>query len=1527
MSRSLLWREFESGDNLLLKAVRCVVLLGGLCFLLFTATLELTWPQQLVLGGMVTGIAIWIDQGTHSYLVTLTLVLLSLVSTLRYAYWRLITAYRFFLYPGTQWSALDAFFLTLLLGAELYAFTVLLLGYLQTLWPLRRMPVPLPEDAENWPAVDLLIPTFNEPLSVVRFTALAAANIDWPADKLNVYLLDDGKREEFRRFAAEAGIGYRTRSDNLHAKAGNINQALKGLEAPFVAIFDSDHVPTRSFLQVTMGWFLRDRKLGMLQTPHHFYSPDPFERNLDQFRVIPNEGELFYGVVQDGNDFWNATVYCGSCAVLRRTALDEVGGMAVETVTEDAHTSLRMQMRGWNTAYVNIPQAAGLATERLSSHIRQRIRWARGMAQIFRANNPLLTPGLKLAQRLCYFNSMAHYLGALPRLIFLTAPLCYLLLGHTNLPGYWAAILAYALPHLLLSSLTNARIQGQHRHAFWNEIYETVFAPYILLPTLLALLRPRTGRFPVTPKGGIVDSGFDTRIAQPYLSLLMLNGLGLLLAIPRAIHVPGLTYLWDGEHPGTILINVLWSLFNIVVLGVATAVAWENRQRRHAVRLVMSLPTDVLLADGTVLQSVTEDLSNGGVLLSLVPGMIPALGRSPTSRIAPGEQIQLVFPVLDGLETLPATIVHSEDGRVRAQFNVLDLQQQEALAMVLYSRADTWLGWRQGLTSHRPLRSFALILRFSLHGLTHTLREMYNSRRASRSGFAPSIAPLLILAMFGAVYPQPLGAMQVDQTSPTPAAQAAIVKPTPAEAPRTRLPSVEPASVNAARLEPQKTTADSTTPESFHQLFPLADLTRGQGDLVFHSADASRTLDFAIPRAQAVTLALLHLRYAASPGLLPGLSHLKVSLNGALFATLPVVAQRVPDLPSGGVAAGGVLEASLTMPAELLASRNELTFEFVGHYAAQCEDPTHSTLWAQVDEASTVELTGPQRALEDDLDLLPAPFYEPGTTTHPSVSIVFLRQPSALALQAAGIVASYFGILANDHAIRFPVSIGTIPAGDSILFAERASDLPESLRGKPGAGPSPAHGPLLAMRAHPTDAGAKLLILSGDNPEELLVAARVLALEHHMLHGDQQQVALTRRPVPRTPDDAPRWLSTLHKITFGEMVQQAELQDDGSAPLKVYPRLPPDLYFGPQQNVSLHLDYRYNAIPLGDNSSLQVFTNQAYVGSLPLPQAHAASSSREAVVPIPAVDLRSSLNMLEMKFAFQLPPRTPCQDAGSPMLKGTILRDSYLDLKDVPHLAILPNLELFANSGFPFTRIADLAETSVVLPDFPSVDEIEIFLTLMGHFGAQTGYPVLNVTVTDNAGMNGRGKTDYLVLGTVADQPALARLQASLPVQIDGNGLRIQATESIFSPLEHAWWKVQDSDGAAPGGLGLAGGLPDALIEGLEWPRGSKRSVVLIILREHADAPAFLRAFLSASQSSAIAQSVSMLANEHFTSYRIGQGVYHLGRLSLATRLNLLLSEFPWILVVATVIVCFVLAALLRAMLRRRARARLRATD
>jgi cellulose synthase (UDP-forming) len=324
-----------------------------------------------------------------------------------------------------------------------------------------------------------------------------------------------------------------------------------------------------------------------------------------------------------------------------------------------------------------------------------------------------------------------------------------------------------------------------------------------------------------------------------------------------------------------------------------------------------------------------------------------------------------------------------------------------------------------------------------------------------------------------------------------------------------------------------------------------------------------------------------------------------------------------------------------------------------------------------------------------------------------------------------------------------------------------------------------------------------------------------------------------------------------------------------------------------------------------------------------MPHADTASAKLDTVVPVPIMDLRPFSNSLLMKFIFQIAKKGRCQDTAPMNLQGSIMKDSFLDLRGTPHWAVLPNLELFANAGFPFTRKADLADTAVVLPDAPQADEIELFLTLMGHFGAQTGYPVVNVTVTNADGMKDDRSKDYLVLGTVDDQAAIARLNPSLPVTIDGNGLHIQDTQGFFAPLQHAWWKVRSSDHVGSGQLETAGGLPDALLEGLEWPRDSGRSVVVIALRDHTIAPNLLTAFLRRAQSSDIAQSVSVLHGDSFASYRIGDDVYHVGSLSLWVRINLFFSEFPWTIVLVVFFFCFLLAIMLRGALRRRAHERL----
>ncbi|WON77081.1 UDP-forming cellulose synthase catalytic subunit [Serratia sp. UGAL515B_01] len=626
----------------------------------------------------------------------LMLIVLSLTVSCRYLWWR---------YTATlNWD--DPVSLVcglLLLMAETYAWVVLVLGYFQTIWPLNRQPVPMPADINAWPTVDLMVPTYNEELSVVKPTIYAALGIDWPKEKITIYILDDGNRPEFKAFAAEAGVKYIARPTHEHAKAGNINNALKYATSELVTIFDCDHVPTRSYLQLTVGWFLKDKKLAMLQTPHHFFSPDPFERNLGRFRQTPNEGTLFYGLVQDGNDMWDATFFCGSCAILRRTALDEIGGIAVETVTEDAHTSLRLHRRGHTSAYIRIPQAAGLATESLSAHIGQRIRWARGMVQIFRLDNPLLGKGLKLAQRLCYANAMLHFLSGIPRLIFLTAPLAFLLLHAYIIFAPALAIALYVLPHMIHASLTNSRIQGKYRHSFWSEIYETVLAWYIARPTTVALLNPHKGKFNVTSKGGLVkEEHVDWVISRPYLLLVVCNLAGLVFGLWRMFFGPAAEAM-------TVFVSLVWVAYNMTILGGAMAVAVEAKQVRQSHRVEIAMPAAVARADGHIFPCTLQDYSDGGVGIKM----------RVLDKMKENDRVALLLKRGRQEFSFPCIVTRTHGLHAGIRLVGLSTRQYTEFIQCTFARADTWALWQDGFPEDKPVDSLRDVLMLGLHGYQH----------------------------------------------------------------------------------------------------------------------------------------------------------------------------------------------------------------------------------------------------------------------------------------------------------------------------------------------------------------------------------------------------------------------------------------------------------------------------------------------------------------------------------------------------------------------------------------------------------------------------------------------------------------------------------------------------------------------------------------------------------------------------------------------------------------------------------------
>jgi cellulose synthase (UDP-forming) len=702
-------RTLGGVDFGLLKLI--LLLLFVLSIPLITTPLKI-WQQGIValvllaIGQIVVRIEYrQSDKITSEYL-HLFLVWLSLVTTLRYLYYRTSYTLNF-----NTW--VNGFFCVLLYGAELYAIATLILAYFQTLKLKDREPVDLsnfPQD--KWFSVDIYIPTYNEDVEIVRKTVLGAVAIDYPADKKRVYVLDDGRaekykarREELRQMCEDLGVQMLVRDSNEHAKAGNINTAFTRTPGDLVLILDCDHIPSRQFLQHTVGFFF-DRNVAFVQTPHWFYNPDPFERNLFTGGRVPVGNELFYKVLQKGNDFWNAAFFCGSAAVIRKEYALQVGGIATETVTEDCHTAFRLHSLGYESIYYDKIMVAGLAPEKFSSYVGQQVRWARGMAQILRLENPMFNRklNLTLSQRICYFSATSHFFYGLPRLMYAIAPTLFLLFGINPIQGLGTETIVYALPHILLSLNANYITYKHVRFSFWNEVFEFVMAFQAGYVTLMALINPSLGSFNVTDKGlSVTERSFDWESVRGLLVVGFLVVISL-LSVPFWL-------LLRPEDTEAVLVNAMWCVFNMVLLSAAMLVAFEQPQLRVAHRLPRKLDVTIYSVDGSW-TGKTVNVSETGALILL-----------DSWANLPGEiEVEIVGDYgarafLDG-KIIRKTPLDNNQTRLALEFVNLSRAQLDSIALVIYSDVKEWYSQKNEFTD-APLASF----KFLATSLTRSFQE------------------------------------------------------------------------------------------------------------------------------------------------------------------------------------------------------------------------------------------------------------------------------------------------------------------------------------------------------------------------------------------------------------------------------------------------------------------------------------------------------------------------------------------------------------------------------------------------------------------------------------------------------------------------------------------------------------------------------------------------------------------------------------------------------------------------------------
>lgn len=704
---------------------------------------------------------------------------------------------------------------------------------------------------------------------------------------------------------------------------------------------------------------------------------------------------------------------------------------------------------------------------------------------------------------------------------------------------------------------------------------------------------------------------------------------------------------------------------------------------------------------------------------------------------------------------------------------------------------------------------------------------------------------------------------------------------------------------------------------------PLSRLS-GQQALALRGVSGLNGLGFSPRRDQSVLGARVHLDYAYSPALLPDLSHLKILLNGEVAGSIALPRQ----------ASAQPVEATVELPVQALQDYNRLDVQLIGHYTLGCEDPLHSSLWATVAGRSTLELTVVPVELPNDLALLPAPFFDSHDVRRLELPFVLGSRPDAARLESAGMVASWFGALAGYRGAHFAGLEQSLPAkGNAVVFALPGDSIA-------GVTLPPIKGPALAMVNHPQDRYGKLLLVMGRDAKELKQAAMALTLGREALSGPLADITQIVTPQPRQPFDAPNWLRSDRAVRFGELVPARELNVAGHEPppIRLNLRMPPGLFGWHSDGVPVDLTYRYTPRPGAQQSVLEMSAGGQLVRSFSLDDPRdrmftslrgvpAAQGSARVMVP---TYLLPPLADLQFQYRYEYAKLGECQNSIVDNAFSAIDPASTIDISGLPKYAAMPDLSLFAEAGFPFTRMADLSQTAVIMPDDAGTADMTAYLNLLGVMGQSTGYPATGVVVAQAAQAASLADKDLLVLASGDNQPLLKTWRDVVP---DGAGDKARkfSLSGWFSGVA-AWVSPDPRERQRPAAATLAYAGSGALgtLAGLESPLKNGRSVVVASGSDNQGLAAAVAAVqanpveagAAAGSQERIAGNLTLIQGEQVRSV-LDEQSYYVGSLPAWLNLQWFFARHPLILVGALLLSALVIAVLLYLSLRARAQRRL----
>ncbi|MFL9885544.1 cellulose biosynthesis cyclic di-GMP-binding regulatory protein BcsB [Paraburkholderia agricolaris] len=844
---------------------------------------------------------------------------------------------------------------------------------------------------------------------------------------------------------------------------------------------------------------------------------------------------------------------------------------------------------------------------------------------------------------------------------------------------------------------------------------------------------------------------------------------------------------------------------------------------------------------------------------------------------------------------------HHERGGMKAQARLAGRPRSQRLMRGLAC----WLALQTALAA--PLASAAEVIAAAVSGASAAQAGQVVAAQAQPGQGAPAAR---VATGVGSV-PAPSPAVPYDPTAIT---QAQLATPTPALA---------ASSVKALGLRTPTTAEPGTlVPGGRRQTLTFADLG-ARDPLQLRGTDGQNGVAFSVRGDEVVTGAILHLVYSYSPALLANISQLKVLVNGEVAATLPVPREQ----------AGMLVARDVSIDPRFITEFNHLNVQLIGHYTTSCEDPANSSLWATVSNASSLDLTYASLASKPDLAALPQPFFDRRDVRRLELPFVFPQKPGAGTLEAGGIVASWFGALAGYRGAVFPAQLDNAPlSGNAVVFATDDQ--------RPAGVTIPAiSGPTIAVVDREAPARGKLLLVLGRTEAELKTAARALGIGQNTLTGQSATITSLNELAPRAPYDAPNWLPTNRPVRFGELADPRDLSVSGydADAVRVNLRVPPDLFMWHTKGAPIDLRYRYTVRPLRDRSSLNISVNDGFVQSLPIPAESASvfelSHYFARVLPDKTAEARRTVHIppllltpraqVRLHFYYDIPNTGECHGRLLENVVGSIDPNSTIDLSSFPHYMALPDLAAFANSGFPFTRMADLSETAVVLPNDADSSDYSLYLLTMGRMGASTGYPVNGVTVGTADDVDKYANKDLLIFGAPGKQPLLQRWAKSMPFSSDGDSRTFSLSDVVFK-LED-WWHGERGVERSPAraDLTLVSSNGDALLTGFESPLQKNRSAVALVSAAGQSDADLSAALLDADVLPEIQGAMAVIHGRTVTITSNGEA-YYVGRLSPQEYLRWALSSHPLLLVLSGVLAALIIAGLFYRTLRSIAARRLK---